>query len=397
MAVPTTMHHVPPRASGLVLLASLAVITTGCASSSLNQARREYHNGNFRKAAETLEEADFAERDRVLFMMERGMIRQAAERYDDSTRDFIDAYDTLEEMTAISVTKDTASMVINDNVQNFQAVPFERTLLHTFTAKNHFLQSNWENAAVEARRIIQSLSPEAKKDYPDDAYSRYMAGFCLSLIGDWSNAALQYREAGKLLPALQIDERTGVITPGTNAPPPLPPGSNPGSELVVFALIGRSPTGEELYNQRRPIQPAGFAEIIIDGQTAGRSYALTDTADLAFTTKQKDAIRDMAKTVSRIALKEATAYQLDKQNELVGALYRIIMIGLLEQPDVRRWETLPRSLQVARVPCPPDPQEIQVRFVHTPGGKGRILHLKPPFIQNKNTRILVVRDTQPVL
>ncbi len=391
------MHHAPTRASGLVMLALLAAVASGCASSSLNQARREYHSGDYRKAAETLEKADFPERDRVLFMMERGMIRQAAEHYDDSTKDFLDAYETLEEMTAISVTKDTASMVINDNVQNFHAVPFERTLLHTFTAKNHLLQSNWENAAVEARRIIQSLSAEAKKDYPDDAYSRYMAGFCLSMIGDWSNAALQFREAGKLLPALQIDERTGLITPGTNAPASPTPGANTGHELVVFALIGRSPTGQELHNQRRPIMPAGFAEIVIDGQTAGRSYALTDTADLAFTTKQKDAIRDMAKTVSRIALKEATAYQLDKQNELVGALYRIIMIGLLEQPDVRRWETLPRSLQVARVPCPTDPQEIQVRFVHSPGGAGRTLHLKPPYIQNRNTRILVVRDTQPVL
>ena len=74
----------------------------------------------------------------------------------------------------------------------FQA---ERTLLHAFTAKNHLAQANFENAAVEARRIIESLTPEKKGDYPDDAYSRYMAGFCLEMMDDRSNAELEYRKA----------------------------------------------------------------------------------------------------------------------------------------------------------------------------------------------------------
>ena len=388
------MHHAVTLISQGLLL---AVLASGCASTSLNDARRDYYSGNYQKAADELEEKGFSEKDRVLFKMERGMIRQAAGNFDGSTEDFLDAHETLEVMTAISVSQDSASMLINDNVQDFQAVPFERTLLHAFTAKNHLLQSNWENAAVEARRIIQSLSAEVKKDYPDDAYSRYMAGFCLSLMGDWSNAALQYREAGKLLTDLTINERTGFITPGTNAITGPAMASTGGYELVVFTLIGRSPTGNELHNQHRPVLAAGHAEIVIDGVVAGRSHALTDTVNLAFTTKQKDAIRDMAKTVSRIAIKEATAYQLDKENELLGALYRIIMIGLLEQPDVRRWETLPRSLQVARVKCPENPGRIEVRFVHSPGAVGRTISLTTPLPQKNRTYIAVVRDSQPVL
>lgn len=389
------------RAARIIAPALLfAALVSGCASSSLNSARRDYYHGHYQKAADTLADAKYPERDRVLFKMERGMIRQAAGRYDESSSDFISAFDELEAMTAISVSQDSASLMINDYVQDFQSVPFERTLLHTFTAKNHLLRSDWENAAVEARRIIQSLEPEIKKDYPDDAYSRYMAGFCLSLVGDWSNAGLQYRLADELLGHLAIDQRTGLITESTNAPMPVigPVATGrKGHELVVFTLLGRSPTGQELNDQRRTTWAAGFAEILIDGHVAGRSYELTDTVDLAFTTKQKDAIKEMAKTVSRIAIKEATAYQLEKQNELVGALYRLVMIGLLEQPDIRRWETLPRSLQVARVACPAQPGEIQVRFVQSPGGPGRTITLRPPFPANNRTYILVVRDSQPVL
>jgi len=390
-----TMH---PAIKMLVPASFAIILASGCASNGLDRARTDYYSGRYEEAATSLEDVTPAERDRVLFLMERGMIRQASGNYDGSSQDMIEAYDKLGSLTAVSVSEDSASMVINDNVQTYQGAPFERTLLHVFTAKNHLMRSNWENAAVEARRIIESLDPENKKDYPEDAYSRYMAGFCLGLMGDWSNAALQYRNADELLPNLMIDDRTGMIYPGTNrADIAAAKKSDYTHELVVFVLIGRSPTGSELQNARRPVLPAGFASIYIDGQEAGRSYQLTDTVDLAFTTKQKDAIREMAKTVSRVAAKEVAAHSIEQQDEFLGFLFRVIMIGILEQPDIRRWETLPHSLQVARIPCPKNPKDIEVRFQTSSGVTTRTIHSTGDLIQRYNTYMMVVRDTQPAL
>ncbi|HMP89499.1 MAG TPA: hypothetical protein PJ991_04825 [Kiritimatiellia bacterium] len=382
-----------------ICLLAIASVTAGCAGAKLNSARSDYFSGAYLQAAQRLEDQSFPKRDRVLFLMERGMIRQAAGDFEGSTRDFIAAYNTIESMTAISLTQDSASMIINDSVQEYRGAPFERTLLHSFTAKNHLLQSNWELAAVEARRIIQSLAPESLRDYPEDAYSRYMAGLCLSLIGDWSNAALQYRLAARLTPHLSIHEQTGHISLSTNSTTDATvPANIPGDhELIVLVLIGRSPTGHELEHSRRPIRPAGYAEIIVNGGPAGRSYALADTMDLAFTTKQKDAIRDMAKTVSRIALKEVTARSLEKEDELLGLLFRLIMINMLEQPDIRRWETLPRSLQVARMPVPANLESVQVNFKTSSGAIVRSVPVSLPLPQNQRTFITVVRDTQPIL
>lgn len=383
-----------------MLLAALSAgfFAAGCASTGLPSARSNYYQGRYQQAADDLAEKSPSNKDKVLFLMERGMIRQAAGDFEGSSSDLIEAYDILERTAAVSLSKDTASLVINDNVQTYQGAPFERTLLHVFTAKNHLLRNDWENAAVEARRIIESLKPENRKDYPEDAYSRYMAGFCLGLIGDWSNAALQYRNADALLPYLTIDDRTGLIYPGTNMVNSSAANqSGLTHELVVFTLIGRSPTGHELQNARRPILPAGFASIVIDGQHTGRSYSLSDTVDLAFTTKQKDAIREMAKSVGRIAAKEAAARSIEQEDELLGFLFRAIMIGLLEQPDTRRWETLPRSLQVARIPCPENPKDIEIRFQTSSGVTTRTLHAGPDLIRHNNTYILVVRDSQPVL
>jgi tetratricopeptide (TPR) repeat protein len=385
----TSAHRFLPG----LLMAVAAVCMTGCATTRLESARHDYFRGNYLAAAAELDEQTYPQRDRVLFKMERGTIRQAAGDYDGSNRDFISAYDDIAAMTAIQVVQDTGSLVVNDTVQDYRGAPFERTMLHAFTAKNHLMLANFENAAVEARRIIESLKPEVRGDYPEDAYARYMAGFCLGLMGDWSNAALQYRLASELAPQLAIDERSGFIAPAGSQPAPP---ADMSRELIVFVLIGRSPSGQELLNQRRPYQPAGYADIIIDGARAGRSYQLADTVELAFTTKQKDAIKEAAKTVSRIAMKEVAAHQIDQQNEALGALFRIIMIGLLEQPDIRRWETLPRSLQVARVPIPENPREISVRFNTRSGSTLRTIPLPQPLPRRGNTHIAIVRDTQPV-
>ncbi len=377
---------------GLFLVVVISCVT-GCATTGLESARHDYYRGDYRAAAADLDTQTYPQRDRVLFKMERGTIRQAAGNYDGSNRDFISAYDDIAAMTAIQVVQDTGSLVVNDTVQDYRGAPFERTMLHAFTAKNHLMLANFENAAVEARRIIESLKPEVRGDYPEDAYSRYMAGFCLGLMGDWSNAALQYRLAAELAPQLAIDERSGFIAPAGNQPAS---SGDTNHELVVFVLIGRSPSGQELLNQRRPYQPAGYADIIIDGTRAGRSYQLADTVELAFTTQQKDAIKEAAKTVTRVAMKEIAAHQIDQHNEALGALFRIIMIGLLEQPDIRRWETLPRSLQVARVPCPENPREISVRFNTRAGSPQRTIPLTQPLPRRGNTYIAIVRDTQPV-
>jgi len=53
-----------------------------------------------------------------------------------------------------------------------------------------------------------------------------------------------------------------------------------------------------------PAEDPMYAEIYHRG-TAGRSYNLADTASLAFTTDQVEAARKVAKTVSRVVLKEA--------------------------------------------------------------------------------------------
>lgn len=378
---------------GLVV-AGLALLAA-CATQALNTARSEFYAGRFDAANRALDRS-IPSTDRVLFLMERGTIRLFLGDYANSAKDLIAAADEAEKLETYSLSRGGASMVVNDNVQAYRGYPYERTLLHSFAAKSHLGRGDWESMAVESRRAIATLSPEARGDYPDCAYARYLAGFGLEMIGDPSNAALQYREAGNLLSRLAIDDRTGRLTPraDTNDTVKIDASAWP-AELVCFVMTGRAPRGANVWKDDLALDNASYAEFYAGDRLLGRSYALSDTMDLAFTTEQKEMARKMVKTVARVAAKETIAYQIEQDNELLGELVRFVLIGLLEQPDLRRWETLPRHLQVARFPCPPDLKSYTVVYRSSSGVELKRQEITAPLQKRGTILVSFCRDVEP--
>ncbi|MDI6775288.1 MAG: hypothetical protein QME60_07860 [Verrucomicrobiota bacterium] len=380
------------RLTGGLLLPGLLLLC-GCAAPAFDAARENFYQGRFKAADFDLADAAILEKDRVLCLMERGTIRQALGSYAESSRDYLAAAQRLQDLWTISLSKGAASIVANDNALDFDGAPYERTLLHAFTAKNYLIQGNWEDAAVEARLIIRSLAPESRGEYPEDAYSRYIAGFCLEMLDDPANAAIQYRRAAELARGVAIGER-GRIVPALSADGAPAVAAPLGSaELVCFVLIGRSPHLHPERRRRRHLGLPGYAEISAGGRVLGRSYPLTDVAELAFTSSQIAAAGKAAKTIARVVLKEAISDAVaSKNNEALGELVRFILIGLLEEPDVRRWETLPRSLQVARVPCPSSFQGYTVTFKDWAGNALTTLDVKQPLVRRGNVFVSFCRD-----
>jgi tetratricopeptide (TPR) repeat protein len=307
-----------------------------------------------------LNKLNVPKKDRPLFLMARGTILQAAGKFEESSKDYIEAFTLLQTTETYSLSKGAGSMVINDSVQDFRGFPFERTYLHVFTAINHLATGHWENSAVEARRILNSLTPEQRGEYPEDAFSHYMAGFCLEMNGDPSNAALQYHKAAELRSNIDIDEHGGISLVTTNTPAkdvePFRDDDKNSAELICFVFSGHANyQGQFSYNS------PPYAEIHCDGKKLGRTYLLTDTTELANVSQAKRAVLNAAKTASRIAIKETVASSVESEDELLGMLVRITLFAL-EQPDDRHWETLPRYMQVARLPCPPEFEKLEFVF-----------------------------------
>lgn len=370
----------------------LALALTGCAGTRIRSARAQFYASRFAEAEATLSEPTEADEDNVLLLLERGTIRQAMGQYEASTADWLRAVEIVAALETRSATEHGASLLVNDKTISFRGAPFERTLLRTFLAKNYLMRGMAEDAAVEARNIVENL--QDLKGYPDDAYSRYMAGFCLELFRDPSNAALQYKNASALLQGFTVDEKTGVISVAVDKKNAKPKAKQTATthELVCFVLIGRSPSPPQLHT---PVAgPAPRAEIYVRSKYLGRSYPLADVAVLMQKTEKKEALRQVGKDALRLGTKLAVAHQVKQQDELLGNLLEFALLAM-DSPDDRRWGGLPRWLQVARLPCPPDVKSFDVRFKDAGGRVFYEASITAPIAQFGNIYVSFCRNLPP--
>jgi tetratricopeptide (TPR) repeat protein len=352
-----------------IFMLLLAGGLAGCATPPLQSARENFYLGRLAPAETNLAAIPIDDKDAVLYLMERGMIRQARQEYEASCLDWRKAADLDAVLETYSISQGATSLLVNDRVLSFRGAPFERTLLYAFLAKNYLALQNWDYAAICARNIIRRL--DNLDGFPDIPYGRYLAGFCLEMIDDEGNAAIQYKTIAKLLPDLTVDEDTGLLyargQPEARAPQTDKAWQH---ELVCFVLSGRIPAGD-----RQGFLPetgaAPHAEIYWQERYLGRSFPLANTAELLAATQKRTMMIELAKTTTRLAVKIGISEAVKQQNEALGFLTELLLFSL-EQPDTRRWETLPLWLEVARVPCPPDLDEFNVVFPN-----GQKLPVKP--------------------
>ncbi|MFC1497454.1 hypothetical protein ACFLS1_03135 [Verrucomicrobiota bacterium] len=376
--------------SSFSILLCLFLFTTGCAVSGLDTARRDFYKGNYEQAYSCLTNAPPDKTHKVLLLMERGTIHQARNKHDESIEDWLTAARLAEQLDYYSVTRGVASFAVNDQVMAFRGVPYERTLLHAFTAKSYLALSMWEDAAVEARNIIFRL--ENLNGFPDDPYSHYLAGFCLETIGDYDGAAFQYRTASELHKDLSIDENTGRIIPNSDTNSLfIIHNSSFSSELVCFVSMGRSPIEYGVQKKNYSAEKMPYAEIYSDNNYLGRSYLFTITKKLrSETEKRLEALR-VTKESTRILLKEALVEAIENKNEELGKLIRLILFSV-EIPDKRRWETLPLGLQIARVPCPENLKNYKIIFKNSWGQVISEKTISAPLSKSRKVFVSFCRD-----
>jgi len=329
------------------MLACMALLS-GCASGRISAGRANFIEGRYNQALTNLNEAvETPGQDRVLALMERGMVRQAIGDHKGAASDWLAASDLCGD------------------------------LLRTFAALSYLSLSAWDDAAVEARNIAPRL--ERLEGFPDDAFSHCVAGLAFELIDDANSARIEYERAAALPAPVKIgpDGRYG------------PAPSKKEAELVVLAAMGgiSSKAGASRHNER--LGPDSHAEILVNGRVLGRTYTLTHTGTLLAKTEERLAAMRAAKTVSRIVIKDALAESIERENKALGQLVRLILFAM-EVPDTRRWESLPLLLQYGRFPCPADTREVEIIFRGSGAAAGQRITARPQ--ARRGLLVLYVRD-----
>jgi uncharacterized protein len=179
-----------------------AMLLFSCASYN-KQARGYYDHlrkGEYEKASISLDNTKLLkkERNRLLFLLERGKVSHLLGQWD-SSNTYLNEADYIMENAALSAKDIAVGTLINPMMQKYRAEAFEKYLVHYYKALNYLQMNQPQEAMVEARRIslrtYQQEDVTGKNKYADDAFSFMLQGMIYEKNSDNNNAFIAYRNA----------------------------------------------------------------------------------------------------------------------------------------------------------------------------------------------------------
>lgn len=143
---------------------------------------------------------DSATKDRLLFLMEAGMIFHSKGDYESSNKVFKEAED-LSDNIKTSITKEGLAFLLSDNESNYTGEDFERVMIKYFVASNYLMLGDLENAKIYFRRLDFELK-EMKfiaAEYRQNNAARLIDAFVSERLGRFNDARVQFRNMEQLM------------------------------------------------------------------------------------------------------------------------------------------------------------------------------------------------------
>ncbi len=171
-------------------------------SKLIESTERAYYNQDYNTAVPKIrglyEDSD--SKDRLLFLMEAGMIFHTKGDYATSNKVFKEAEDISENIKT-SVTKSGLSFILSDNESNYTGEDFERVMIKYFIAINYLMLGDLETAKIYFRRLDFELK-EMKflaADYRQNNAARVLDAYVSENLNRFNDARVQYKNLEQLL------------------------------------------------------------------------------------------------------------------------------------------------------------------------------------------------------
>lgn len=202
-----------------IVLSVLMAFTIACASANYNKVMKEpedlFYKGQYKEASRMLIPYvnEIGSRDRLLFLMEAGLMLQAAGDFENSTKVLLEAGELADEITT-SVSKQAASLFLNETVTNYKGEDFERVLVHMYLGINYLFMNQPEEARVEFKKVndlLRDINVTTGRDYKQNIMAKYLTAIAFELIADKENdendrefAYVEYKQIYELDPRLAM-------------------------------------------------------------------------------------------------------------------------------------------------------------------------------------------------
>ncbi len=373
------------RVSAVTLWIATALVATGCANYQVKvDESRRLLASNPELACEKLKPLALEEgRDQLVYLLDYATALQAAGRYEDSIKVFLQAEKLSEIIDYHSISKVATSLALSEEMVQYKGEDFEKVLINNMNAMNFLALGQLEEALVEVRRVnekLYKLQADGKKDFNQSPLAFYLGAMIWESDRKYDDAYIAYKKAYDVLPSYR-PLREDLIRAGIRAQRPeevekwkkqfpevvIKPEwrDRTMGEIVVVYMHGWGPR-----KQPRPESPRfphlvsvtrgfpSFSVSVYPGeyspeQTKMTSYAsgfpIYSVDDVAIKALEGDYARLVGSRLAGIATKAVLAEQLRQKDNALGQLAWIAM-NLADRADLRQWSTLPSSFSIARIP-----------------------------------------------
>ena len=404
------------RRAAEVLVFGAMCLTSACATYSAGfqatEAALTRHQPG--AALQALEKQNPPKRDRVVYLLNKGMLLRMNGDYAASNQAFEEAKRLTSELSAVSLREQSESFIINDATRSYVGEEYEQVLVHIYEALNYLNMGQLDDARVEAVQVDLELQAYherfSKAGYTADAFARYLNGMIYEDLGETSDAMIAYRKAYEAYQGYQ--KKYGVAVPpllkhdllrltqemglddelqryqqafGLDAKAVQ---RDPDDGEVVFILSdGLVPIKRQtsilvpnprtnrwirisLPRYQYRTSGAAYARVSADGQQADTSV-MENVAAIAIQNLQEKMPAITARAIARAVVKDKLAAEAGRNGDpLLGLMVNIAGIAT-EVADTRSWLTLPDNIQMTRLSLAPGTYTVKVDLY---GDYGRVLN-----------------------
>ena len=193
----------------------LAFLMIGCASRNREvheKMKAEAKKGNFEAALNIVKSDDFYpdKTSRLLKLMEGSLLHHLNGNYYQAMLGFDLTKEVSDELFTVSISKKTASALINDNSDNYYGETFERSMIRFYQSLNHyllFLKGEYEGFSVEEKdedgKII--TVKEVPSKILDNRERRFHLTAARSILLEWNSLLDNYKASSGGLPVYKDD------------------------------------------------------------------------------------------------------------------------------------------------------------------------------------------------
>ncbi|MDB5039095.1 MAG: hypothetical protein JWQ35_2623 [Bacteriovoracaceae bacterium] len=395
------------------LCLGLLVSLTGCATNYENTALKAWDQmkrGQTDDAVKTYEKEVTSDKDKLLKLMDEGILFRTAGRFEESNSKFLEASRIIDQNGYLSLGEQSVTVLTNEKQTTYQGEDFEKVLIHLYLGLNFLSLNNPDDALVETRRvneILFKMISEAKRPYELNAFASYLGGVLFEQDGDYNNALVSYRDALKVDPKLnsyfpairqdlirmakqmgmdqELEEFKTKFGKSDYDQALQTLKDRAGSILLLFEngkspqkyssreshQRGQGPSATEVvfpiaYYKKRPFNIGGA---ILEVNGRGAKTAVLNNIETTAIKQLKDRMgRAVAKALLTAGVKAgvATGVAMATKSKELGLLTGLALV-LISEADTRSWLLLPAELQAAKLFLPAGKYDVKISYLNEYG------------------------------